>query len=391
MSNKQYTVPTGSAPGSGGGGGGSGTVTSVALADSTGLFTVTGSPVTTSGTLTLSAFANQTANRVLAGPTSGGAAASSFRALVAADLPAGTGTVTSVGQTVNGGASSGIFAVTGSPVTTSGTIDIATAGTSGGVPYFSSGTVVSSSGALTANRLVLGGGAGAAPTVVASLGTTTTVLHGNAGGAPTFGAVVLTTDVSGVLPPANGGVANVTTLGGSFLAISDYPLSSMQPNLIVQGGTANKIEGVVFNQRNILVVGHMSVRNTTSLGAASHWSEGIYDSGGNLVFWTGALDGTVTTLQTVTAKDSAGNPTSYTMNPGTYYLVTTATVAGAGNTEAFAFSPSSAVVLQYINNANANRQIISATNTTNGVLPAAIGTLSVNNTALAITGTFVEP
>jgi hypothetical protein len=34
------------------------------------------------------------------------------------------------------------------------------------------------------------------------------VQHGNAAGAPTFGAVVLTTDVSGILPGANGGTSN---------------------------------------------------------------------------------------------------------------------------------------------------------------------------------------
>lgn len=66
-------------------GGGSGTVTSVALA-SPSEFTVSGSPVTTSGTLTLNK-ANQSANTVWAGPSSGGAAAPAFRALVYADQP----------------------------------------------------------------------------------------------------------------------------------------------------------------------------------------------------------------------------------------------------------------------------------------------------------------
>jgi hypothetical protein len=65
-----------------------GTVTSVGLA-APAQFTVTGSPVTSSGTLTLG-WASQNANTVLAGPTSGVAAAPSFRALVAADIPAGT-------------------------------------------------------------------------------------------------------------------------------------------------------------------------------------------------------------------------------------------------------------------------------------------------------------
>jgi hypothetical protein len=62
-----------------------GTVTSVGLA-APAQFNITGSPVTGSGTLTL-AWANQSANLVLAGPTSGASAAPTFRALVSADIP----------------------------------------------------------------------------------------------------------------------------------------------------------------------------------------------------------------------------------------------------------------------------------------------------------------
>jgi len=124
----------------------------------------------------------------------------------------GSGTVTSVGWT------GGIVSV-GTPTTTPA---FTIAGTSGGIPYFSSATTWASSAALTANALVLGGGAGVAPTVLGSLGTATTVLHGNAAGAPTFGAVSLTADVSGILPPANGGtgIANnsaaTVTSSGNF-------------------------------------------------------------------------------------------------------------------------------------------------------------------------------
>jgi len=62
-----------------------GTVTSVALSVPA-EFSVAGSPVTTTGTLAVSK-ANQNANLVYAGPSSGGAAAPTFRALVAADVP----------------------------------------------------------------------------------------------------------------------------------------------------------------------------------------------------------------------------------------------------------------------------------------------------------------
>jgi hypothetical protein len=69
----------------GGGGGGGGTVTSVGLSLPA-LFSVTGSPVTTSGTLTAT-LAAQSANLVWAGPATGAAAAPSFRSLVAGDIP----------------------------------------------------------------------------------------------------------------------------------------------------------------------------------------------------------------------------------------------------------------------------------------------------------------
>lgn len=67
--------------------GGSGTVTSVTLSAPTAIFDVSGSPVTTSGTLALS-LDTQLANRVFAGPSSGGAATPAFRALAFADLSA---------------------------------------------------------------------------------------------------------------------------------------------------------------------------------------------------------------------------------------------------------------------------------------------------------------
>lgn len=61
-------------------------VTSVGLALPASLFSVTGSPVTTTGTLT-GALVTQTANFIWAGPTTGAAATPTFRALVTADLP----------------------------------------------------------------------------------------------------------------------------------------------------------------------------------------------------------------------------------------------------------------------------------------------------------------
>lgn len=65
---------------------GTGTVTSVGLALPS-IFTISGSPITASGTLT-GALATQSANLIFAGPGTGVAATPTFRALVAADIPA---------------------------------------------------------------------------------------------------------------------------------------------------------------------------------------------------------------------------------------------------------------------------------------------------------------
>jgi hypothetical protein len=56
--------------------------------------------------------------------------------------------------------------------------------------------------------------------VQGALGTATTLLHGNAGGAPTYSAVTLTTDVTGILPIANGGTASSTALSGTTIMVA---------------------------------------------------------------------------------------------------------------------------------------------------------------------------
>jgi hypothetical protein len=102
---------------------GGGSVTSVALTGDGVVFnaTVSGSPITTSGTF-VPALLTQNANTVFSGPSSGGAATPTFRSLVAADFPGGTGTVSSVAYTLSVPAALLTESVTGSPVTSTGTI-----------------------------------------------------------------------------------------------------------------------------------------------------------------------------------------------------------------------------------------------------------------------------
>ncbi len=115
---------------------GGGTVTSVALSMPA-EFSVGGSPITTSGTLAVTK-ATQSANTVFAGPTTGSAAAPTFRAVVPADLPLG---------------SSSAFGA----VKVDNTTITASAGVISAVGGGGSGTVTNT-GTLTANLPVFGNG-----------------------------------------------------------------------------------------------------------------------------------------------------------------------------------------------------------------------------------------
>jgi hypothetical protein len=92
-----------------------GSVTSVGLSLPA-EFTVSNSPVTSSGTLT-AVYATQTANYVFAGPTTGSPTAPSFRALVAGDVPTLNQNTTGSAASLSVVGQTGLFTVTG--ITTS--------------------------------------------------------------------------------------------------------------------------------------------------------------------------------------------------------------------------------------------------------------------------------
>jgi len=158
------------------------------------------------------------------------ASATNRGALSAADWTTfnnkGSGSVTSVAQSFTGG----IISVSGSPITTSGTLALTVAGTSGGIPYFTSTTTWASSALLAANALMVGGGAGVAPStittgtgVVTALGVNTSsagafVVNGGVLGTPSSGTVTNLTGTASI--NINGTVGATTATTGAFTTIS---------------------------------------------------------------------------------------------------------------------------------------------------------------------------
>ena len=101
-------------------------VTSVALADgsSTPIYSISGSPVTSTGTLTFT-LDTQSANTVFAGPNSGSAAQPTFRSLVSADIPNNAANTT--------GTSTNITATSNSTLTTLSALSLPTSQLSGDI------------------------------------------------------------------------------------------------------------------------------------------------------------------------------------------------------------------------------------------------------------------
>ena len=225
-----------------------GSVTSVGLTMPS-IFTVTGSPITSSGTLT-STFNNENANLIFAGPASGAPAAPTFRAMVLGDLSTGiiaNSNLQNSTITVTGGTG---VTVTGSPVSLGGTVNITASGSSissiapgieGGATTNSSGLTISpvTSGTVTVALAATGVSAGtygsgtsipqitindegqitSISTATPSAGTVTSVSAGTPGTNTNSSGLTFTTNPitsTGSIAIANGGVTNAMLASPSF-------------------------------------------------------------------------------------------------------------------------------------------------------------------------------
>jgi hypothetical protein len=203
---------------------------------------VTGAAKLTSGSFTTalqgsaSASASVTYTLPVAGPAVSGYILSATTAGVMSWIAtSGSGTVTSVGFT------GGIITVATPTTTPAFTV----AGTSGGIPYFSSASTWATSAALAANAIVVGGGAGVAPATITTGTGVVTALGVNTG---TAGAFVVNGGVLGT--PSSGTVTNLTgtasiningTVGATTPNTISYTTavgSTSETVPLISGGTA---------------------------------------------------------------------------------------------------------------------------------------------------------
>jgi hypothetical protein len=288
-----------------------GTVTSVAISGGTTGLTTSGGPITTSGTITLAgtlAIAN--------GGTSQTTANAAFNALAPTQTgnsgkvlttdgtdtswaSMGTGTVTSVAV------SSTDLSVSGSPITTSGTITL----------NVNNSAITNAKLANMANNTVKGNVAGisAAPTDLTATQLTTLVN-------------VFTSSLSGAAPASGGGTVNFLRADGTWTSPSG---SGSVTSVAVSGGTTGLTTsgGPITTSGTITLAGTLAIANggtgqttaNTAFNALAPTQTGnsgkFLTTDGTNTSWLTITAGTVTSVSVVTANGVSGSVATATTTP----------------------------------------------------------------------------
>jgi hypothetical protein len=194
-------------------------------------------------------------------------------------------------------------------------------GTSGGVLAFTASGTIASSSALAANALVVGGGAGAAPStittgtgVVTALGVNTGtagafVVNGGALGTPSSGTLTnatglpLSTGVTGTLPIANGGTGQ-TTASAAFNALS--PITSTGD--LILGNGANSATRLPIGSNGFVLTSN----GTTATWAASTGGVTSFSAGTTGFTPSTGTTGAVTLAGTLSVANGGTGQTTYT-------------------------------------------------------------------------------
>ncbi len=173
----------------------------------------------------------------------------------------GSGTVTSVGWT------GGIVSIATATTTPAFTI----AGTSGGIPYFSSSSAWASSGALTAGGMVLGGGAGSAPTVLANFTSPNageTWFADQAANASATRSLVHIGDVAWASGSASGTQLSINATSGFAGNLIDAKVNSVAAFSVASNGFLTIAQGMT-SSAGTATFNAVSVNSSNSMGWTS--------------------------------------------------------------------------------------------------------------------------
>jgi hypothetical protein len=312
-------------------------------------YTLTGAtPAAGSGTLVVDSGATFTVHKTFAMPVDDGTDTYILQtdgAGVGSWVAKPSGGVTSVAQSFTGG----IVSVSGSPITTSGTLALTVAGTSGGLVYFSSTSAWASSAVMGAGALVVGGGAGATPTALAavasgrvltSAGTSTTPAYSSTitlGASGTLGTITLGNATSGtiLITPPTGALGTPTltlpitstTLAGLSVAqtFNAAQTFSSTVNLTLDtdatsssaGGTLTVTGGAAVSKK--LFVGTLLdlVATTSTAGQITQAGSRIFHTfGGTGNIWLGLTTGNTAGALTGTNNIAIGTQAGKSMTSG---------------------------------------------------------------------------
>ena len=295
--------------------------------------------------------------------------------------PATSGTVTSVSFT------GGLITVATATTTPALTV----AGTSGGVVYFSSASTWASSAALAANALVVGGGAGVAPStvttgtgVVTALGVNTGtagafVVNGGALGTPSSGTVTNLTGTASI--NINGTVGAITPAAGTFTSVTNSGLTTGRVTFATTGGLLTDSANLFWNNStNRLGIGVASPARTLDVSAATAIAFLTSSTGTNGVYYGASNTGGGVYLGRENSAGTTFGSSAYASvvwSEGAYPLVFAtnnnerARIDTDGNLQMsdgavmpYAPAPASVNSAETLTNAKIQGQIISTTGTT---------------------------
>ena len=237
------------------------TVSSVGLSLPS-IFTVTNSPVVSTGTLTAT-LATQTANTVFAGPTTGTAAAPTFRALVAGDIPALSYAPATSGTSILYGNGSGGFSNV--------TVGTGLSFSAGTLSSTASGGTVTSVSVVSANGFA---GTVATATSTPAITLTTSITGLLKGNGTAISAATSGTDYSaGTSALATGIVKSTTSTGALSIAVSgtDYAPATSGSAILKgngSGGFSSATAGTDYSAGTSALTTGL-VKSTTTTGALS--------------------------------------------------------------------------------------------------------------------------